>query len=1016
MARVVEGFWAMLPAVRRRERSRTLFFAALLLLVTAAQTAGLAGSEALFLATLSAARLPGAFVAASLLTVLGSLAYAAFVGRVRNDVVFAWMLGTSGLGLVAAAALAREPAAVLLYALVAFFYLAQAVFTNHFWTFSGDYFDAVTSKRLFPVFTVGASLGGLAGGAAGVGAVAMAGPGGPIALWGILLCAAAALLRTARRSLRRWGPLELEEADETSVEGLRGAAACLRRSPLGRWLVLSSLGMVLALFVAQYLYSDLFVRAYPDPAELATFIALYLAATNLVEIALELAVTPWLIRRFGVASAHVVHPVLTLASFGGLAVEPALAAGVAARMNRELVENAVAQPVRTLAMNALPPRFRGRIRAFLEGIVVYAGMSVAGALLLALDAPDARTLAGVGGAAALLYLGAALGTRRAYLRTLVQGIRAGRLDLADLDRELGDWEVTRIAEVFSELLRTETGRPSRSLLQVVPVLGHHGLVEPLARGLAHPQPRVRLACVRALAPHATARPHLASALDDRDAEVRLAAARALAGEGGGAALGTRREALLRDPDPRVRATTAATEADSPVLDAMLAGDDRDAALAALRAAPPARAREVARRAGDPDPVLRAAALERLAEIAPDAARGVDLAAALAAPDAPVRRAALRLLARDPSPAALDPLAAALADPAGDVRDAAAAALARRGEAGARAARPRLRSASEATATAALAAVAAGDFPGRRHLLARALRRRARSAWWGLLALERLPADPPDAAHRFLRAALADAVMRDRRLAFRALEHLESPRVIRKVQQALRSASTRARGDALEVLSNLGDREAARLLVLMHEAGPLDERAAALGSAVAVPRDAGEVLAAARRSDDPRLALAAAAVAGELGDNACEAPLVERLLALKRVPLFANLTLDQLEAVGQLAREATYLPGEAVLREGEPGTELYVLLEGSVEVFLDHGGPGQTRVSVMEAVASFGEMAILDGEPRSATVVAREPCRLLVLDGESLESLVRQMPEISFEVFRVLTGRVRAAERRLRERG
>jgi type IV pilus assembly protein PilB len=70
---------------------------------------------------------------------------------------------------------------------------------------------------------------------------------------------------------------------------------------------------------------------------------------------------------------------------------------------------------------------------------------------------------------------------------------------------------------------------------------------------------------------------------------------------------------------------------------------------------------------------------------------------------------------------------------------------------------------------------------------------------------------------------------------------------------------------------------------------------------------------------------------------------------------------------------------------------------------------------MEAVAYFGEMAALVDEPRSATVVARERSRLLALDGGSLKELIHQMPEIAFEIFRVLNARVRSAERDLLER-
>ena len=213
---------------------------------------------------------------------------------------------------------APDPGPLLRFALIAAYYLTFGVLTNHFWTFAGDYFDTLTSKRLVPVFALGSSVGGLFGGVLSALTARALGPLATIAVWGALLCAAAALLGLARRPLRRWGPLGEEEADETSAEGIFAAMRFVRGSRLGRWLLLSFAGMVLAQFVAQYVYSDVFVRTYPDPTALAVFIGGYLALSNLVEIALELWVTPWLIRRFGVAGAHVVHPVLTLASFGAL--------------------------------------------------------------------------------------------------------------------------------------------------------------------------------------------------------------------------------------------------------------------------------------------------------------------------------------------------------------------------------------------------------------------------------------------------------------------------------------------------------------------------------------------------------------------------------------------------------------------------------------------------------------------------------------------------------------------------
>jgi CRP-like cAMP-binding protein len=363
------------------------------------------------------------------------------------------------------------------------------------------------------------------------------------------------------------------------------------------------------------------------------------------------------------------------------------------------------------------------------------------------------------------------------------------------------------------------------------------------------------------------------------------------------------------------------------------------------------------------------------------------------------------------------VARALRDPVAEVRSRAAEALASAGDAGALAALPYLSDPSEVTAGAALEAVAGSAHPRRWHFLSAELRRRAGLAWQALVGIGTLPEDDEMPGARFLRAATTDTLLRQRRIAFRALELLESPRVVRRVERALRFGNARARGDALEVLSNLGDRAAARLLVLFHEPGPLEERIAALGATVPLPASRDAFLDDVRRSGDRWMQMALEARERHLGETpASPAAVMDRLLALKRIPLFENLNLDQLDAVLRLARDATFLPGEVIVLEGDPGGELFLLLEGSAEAWLDYRGANPQQLSTMPAGSYFGEMAILDDEPRSATVVAREPARLLALDGDSLKALLREMPEISFELLRVMTARVRASERRLRSEG
>jgi hypothetical protein len=276
------------------------------------------------------------------------------------------------------------------------------------------------------------------------------------------------------------------------------------------------------------------------------------------------------------------------------------------------------------------------------------------------------------------------------------------------------------------------------------------------------------------------------------------------------------------------------------------------------------------------------------------------------------------------------------------------------------------------------------------------------------------AEPAELPLRFLRAAHSSALGRELQLAFRVIEVAEGPGVVRSVQRTLRLGPARARADALEVLSNLGDRQAAGLLALLHETGPLEDRIRGVARFADRPRTPDDVVVLGREAADPWIRLAARYGAGDEAENEEGRSTMERLLALRQVPLFAHLRLDQLESIHRAMRDETYVRGEVVMREGEPGSHLYLLLEGEVDVYIDHGQPTERRVNTLAAVSSFGEMAVLDDGTRTVTVVVSKDARFASLAGDRLKELILAMPEISFEIFRELIARVRSAERRGRE--
>lgn len=94
-------------------------------------------------------------------------------------------------------------------------------------------------------------------------------------------------------------------------------------------------------------------------------------------------------------------------------------------------------------------------------------------------------------------------------------------------------------------------------------------------------------------------------------------------------------------------------------------------------------------------------------------------------------------------------------------------------------------------------------------------------------------------------------------------------------------------------------------------------------------------------------------------------------------------------------------GETLFQEGQPGDFMYVLLEGQIDVLI-HGH----TVGTFEAVEIIGEMALIDAQPRSATVVTKTDCNLVRIDQSRFKYLIQQRPEFAIDVMRMLVERIR----------
>jgi len=122
--------------------------------------------------------------------------------------------------------------------------------------------------------------------------------------------------------------------------------------------------------------------------------------------------------------------------------------------------------------------------------------------------------------------------------------------------------------------------------------------------------------------------------------------------------------------------------------------------------------------------------------------------------------------------------------------------------------------------------------------------------------------------------------------------------------------------------------------------------------------------------------------------------------VKRVPLFSGCSKRELEQIAGIADEIEMPAGKALTREGASAHEFFVLAEGSAEV--------ERKGRIVNKLGSgdfLGEIALITGVPRTATVTTTEPCQMLVITARDFKALLRRMPSLQLKVLDALAARL-----------
>ena len=930
---------------------------ALMFATLAGGTIAESGISALFFDRIGTRSLPAMYLAqgatgfVAMLVLTGSLAR---FERRRAYVVIPVLIAV--IALVERAILVTDPAWIypVLWLTITVAQLLQAVFL---WGSAGTVTDTRAAKRLFPLFGAGGILGAVAGGFATRPLAAAIGAENLLLVWAAalgcsaVLCAAALGVRRPARVTRG----RLRRRPQSAFRDIAQGLSYVRRSPLLVWMTAAGV-LFSVLFFSLYLpFAQAATVRFPDPERLAGFLGIFWASVTAVAFLVSILLTNRLLGWFGAAAMIIVLPILYAGSFGVLLASSSFATLVSVRFGVNLWLLGVCSPAWETLTNVVPETRRDQVRAFMNGGPTQIGTVIAGVIaLVGQQALTTRQLSLIGLGVAVITIAVAWRIRRSYTGALVDALRAGRPSVFEggavrtAPVVLGrDGQALRLALEATADPDPRVRRLAVEMLSADPV-------EAPVRTVLVDRAQDEDAIVRANAIRGLGRagaidaPILERALVDDDPAVRLSAVAALGDASGDLTITSRLEDLARDATPSVAARACTV---------LLTGPSRNEAVGHLR-----------RLLAQDDPEVRIATVREMGSAATEDVLSL-VGPMLADDSSAVRAQVLWTLATSAPESAIPAAIEALEHDDGSVRH------------------------------EAFAVLSGLDLRAHTDTLLRSAQEHGRLAARDHEVAGRVPSDGE--ASELLRAALLD---RGRSHAVVALSALA---LVSEERDAMRAALDNLRGteptqlaNALETFETTEHRSLARPLLRLWEP---------VGASTDHADDWLEIVSL---DPDPLIVSCVELVrtTGQAGDvmarsRTSMAPM-ERVLELRKVALFAELSPADLQRVAGIAEERAYTDGDVIAGEGELGDELHILLTGTVVVVRGDAG-ASAPVARRGPGDVVGEMSIITHSPRMASLVAEGDVRTLRIGHREFESMIRERPDVSLAVMRVLAERLSA---------
>lgn len=1004
-------------------------------------------ANSLFVSQVGAGQLPIAFMLIGLCSLPIYGAFSQIADRYSRPQVFRYvLLGSMGLMLGLRWLINLDATWVYYGLLIAIFF--QWDFYNNL-LYPGlltDYFTTLEYKRYAPYIGIAQAVGTLVGGGLTL-LLSNYFPSQEL-LWCLpwFMAIAFGQLVYLERSQRRLQTLKKPEK-LSILESWQVLPELSQRYPLVLFLATSSFLLVIIYLCSEFLWFNIYGQQF-DESQLTGFLGLMRMIISLIQVVFLYGVTRPLLKWVGVARLNPVYPVTTLLSLGGLLFNFHLPMAIALQINGDALYKAINLPVHQLNYNGIPHQYIGRVRALSDGLIYSVGLTLAGLVLwlchLYLSLVQITWLAII---LTVILLLVRIPMGKYYIQSLESMIRTNSINLDDFAQPANQLpsqsssvirEFLTAGDRYSQLqgleLAANVGNPEQFFTEVRLLLptADSALRQEILKLFSHSKP--------------TLFPEFAALLTDENSTVRGIALEVLIANQYPFAPGEL-VPLIADDEPLVKALAlVATFQDTPTedLDAQLAEQFWQLKLTDEIVKAIAR---VVRYSGNPEfitlieyllpqanPEAKQAALEALVNLATaqDSSLTKIALAETHHDDPRVRVAAYQLLEITHAPEALTQVTQGLQDLSAQVRQQVASTLAAYGQEGLTIAQTQLSATDPLVVQTAIAAIAKCNHKGANEILFQHLMPEFQQFNLTRKWQQQIPAHDPN--WQFLAVAIEDYQQRLLQKVLYILSCLGYSSTVNLVQRVLVTSDRRDLANAVEILSSINHRRFVQPLMPLLEQKVSSKTRNKIEPTPQWLADKGyKILLEALDSSDRWLKTGASVALAAVPTALLKDPdpvvqsvtreifpattqltspgstSMNRLLLLRNVALFKNLSLDELFSIDQALEQKQVLAGETIYTEGSWGGHLYIIAQGKVQIVKELDGE-QQEIKQLTTGQYFGEIALFDEALRWDGAIALEDSTLLSLEKKRFISLISQRPQIILELCRFLSRRLRETDK------